>query len=535
MVPTAVVSALQAEVAQLRAELQASLASIQGLKHENSLLLRRLYGNKTERTHTEETQLAFAGLLDDKKALQRQLDEARAAARALEREALEGSESKRKPKPKGRRKLAESSLPRVEVEIVDRELEGKYPRAGFDDSYQLLKQRAQFAVLVRRTVKYTVPTPQGTSDVSAAQPLSLFPRGILHSSAVADIVVAKFALGAPLYRQEQQYAACEASLDRGTMCRYVEEAGNALGATVVHAMWEDALCSAGVMSTDATGAMIQPEGKTPERRSCRKGHFFTVVADDKVVLFHYVASHTQDAVKQLFSRFHGFLQADASHVYNVLEKPPGDGQATVTLVGCWAHCRRYFFEAAITRHAIGVEALHRIQAIYALDMAIMKLPRARRTAEREARVLPLMREFFAWVKAAKSEAVGDTLVQRALGYATNQERELLAVLQHPEVPLDNTRAERALRKIVVGRKNWLFYGSDTHAESAAALFTLIATCRLHRVEPVQYLDEVMRVLPYWPRERYLELAPHHWVATRAKLDPGELAKPVAHITVPVAV
>jgi hypothetical protein len=98
--------------------------------------------------------------------------------------------------------------------------------------------------------------------------------------------------------------------------------------------------------------------------------------------------------------------------------------------------------------------------------------------------------------------------------------------------MDNTRSERALRKIVVGRKNWMFYGSDTHAEAAAALFTIVASCRLHKIDPEAYLDELVRVLPYWPRERFIELAPKSWAATRATLDADELAAPVGVITVP---
>jgi hypothetical protein len=108
------------------------------------------------------------------------------------------------------------------------------------------------------------------------------------------------------------------------------------------------------------------------------------------------------------------------------------------------------------------------------------------------------------------------------------------VLDDPRLPLDNTRSERSLRKIVVGRKNWMFYGSDGHAESAAALFTLIASCRLHSLDPEQYLDEVLRVLPYWPKERHLELAPKFWAATRSKLDPIELDTPLCSFTIPDA-
>jgi transposase len=100
------------------------------------------------------------------------------------------------------------------------------------------------------------------------------------------------------------------------------------------------------------------------------------------------------------------------------------------------------------------------------------------------------------------------------------------------LPLDNTRAERALRKIVVGRKAWMFYGSDTHAEAAAAIFSVMASCRLHGLDPFQYLEESLRVLPYWPRERYLELAPKYWRATRGRLNPEELATPISAFEIP---
>ena len=97
-----------------------------------------------------------------------------------------------------------------------------------------------------------------------------------------------------------------------------------------------------------------------------------------------------------------------------------------------------------------------------------------------------------------------------------------------------THARRVPCEIVVGRKNWMFYGSDTHAERAAALFSIIASCRLHAIDPQQYLDEVLRVLPYWPKERYLELAPKLWATTRAKLRPDELAAHLGAFTIPAA-
>ena len=176
----------------------------------------------------------------------------------------------------------------------------------------------------------------------------------------------------------------------------------------------------------------------------------------------------------------------------------------------------------------------RIRAIYAIEDSFRKLPPSKRKTMRDEHVRPLMDGFFQWARDARADAQGRNLATKALGYAVNQETELRRVLADARLPLDNTRSERSLRKIVVGRKNWMFYGSDGHAENAAAIFTIIATCRLHSIDPQQYLDEVLRVLPSWPRERYLELAPHNWTATRAKLNPNELDAPLCSFTIPPA-
>lgn len=381
---------------------------------------------------------------------------------------------------------------------------------------------------------------RATTVVTTPSPETLFPKALLHTSTIAYILTSKFALGTPLYRLEQALADQGMPLDRGLMGRYVENAGNTLGATIVAAIWRDAIANGHVISTDATGALIQPtKAKDGRSLACKKGHFFTAVVDADAVLFQYVEKHTSEVVQQLFGAFRGVLQADASAVYNILERgPPKDvddtDAARVTLVGCWAHCRRYFFDAALCRHTVGVQGLMRIRAIFAADRAGQRVPRAERTTHRAAHLGPLFDEFFAWARAAHETAFGNNLATKALGYALNQEAELRRVLADGELPLDNTRAERALRKIVVGRKNWMFYGSDTHAEAAAAIFSLIATCRLHRLDPFAYLEEVLRVLPYWPRDRYLELAPAYWTATRARLDPEELELQIGSFAVPPA-
>lgn len=186
------------------------------------------------------------------------------------------------------------------------------------------------------------------------------------------------------------------------------------------------------------------------------------------------------------------------------------------------------------KYQVGVQGLLRIRAIYAADDAFKKLPPAKRKLARDEHVRPLIDAFFEWVRQARLAQQGRNLATKALGYAVNQEQELRRVLTDGRLPLDNTRAERSLRKIVVGRKNWMFYGSDSHAESAAAIFSLVASCRLHSIDPQLYLDEVMRLLPYWPKERYLELAPKYWRGTRSNLNPVELDADLCPFTIPPA-
>jgi transposase len=530
------IAALRDTQTQLEGRIAALESSLVNHASENEWLKRQLFGVKSERSGTNELQLTLGDLLAEQEELRKQLDKL-----IKDSEATGGgsgdatSEPKEKPKPKGRRNLELSKLPKVVVELTDPELEKTSKVIGYEESRQLMFQRGGFKVLVRRQAKYEVAVNDEKTVLVTPAPKQLFPRTLGHSSLYAHLAIQKFALGVPHHRLEKHLEGQGEPLDRGTMGRWMEDLGNTLGATIVHAMFRDAIENCSVLSTDATGAAIQPEpnGKK-QKRACRRGHFFTIVADARHVLFAYTNKHSQDFVAKLFHGFRGLIQSDASSVYDILDRGPplDDGEQPVALVGCWAHCRRYFFDAAVVRYPVGVEGLTYIQAIYRADMALSGLPPSKRKRLREERVLPLVERFYAWVHQTVRVTPGRTPATRALNYAINQEQELRRVFLDGRLPLDNTRSERALRTIVVGRKAWMFYGSDVHAEAAASLFTIIASCRLHCLDPESYFDEVIRVLPYWPRERYLELAPVNWAATRARLDHDELAAPWGTITVP---
>lgn len=531
-------NALTGLVGRLEAKISALESSLVGYADENTLLKRRLFGTKSERTGTSELQLPLAGMLEDQAALQRQLDELRTrtgAAADPEPSTAPAPPKKDRAKPKGRRDLSLSKLPQVVADIKDARLEETAKRIGFEESRQLMYRRGGFAVLVKRTAKYEVETPSGPSVLGVEMPDSLFPRSLLHTTVYAWLATQKYALGVPHHRLEQHLANDGEPLDRGTMSRAMEDLGNVLGATVVHAALEHAKTSCNVLSTDATGAAIQPGSRDGgPKQACKKGHFFTIVADTDHVLFEYVNEHSSAAVQKLFSGFQGLLQSDASSVYDILERgPPTPDATTPALVGCWAHCRRYFFEAAICKYQVGLDGLKRIRDIYRAEEPLRDLPPIERQKRRVELVGPLIEVFFDWLHRTRAASSSSRdLASKAIGYAFNQEKELRRVLLDGRLALDNTRSERALRKIVVGRKNWLFYGSDGHAQAAAAIFSIIASCRLHRLDPQQYLEEVLMVLPSWPKDRYIDLVPFRWASTRALLDEGDLRSPIGPVVVP---
>ncbi len=389
---------------------------------------------------------------------------------------------------------------------------------------------------------FILPVPPEISAAATAQlkpgsiyttpsPPELLPRAIVGPSMVAHIATDKFCDGIPLYRQEDRFARIGAPIDRGSMCRWLEEVGNLLGATIVEAMRAEALATAFCIATDATGVLVQPlrEGKKQKREPCRRAHFFVQIADADHVFFEYTAKETSAVVGELFRGFSGYVQADAKSVYDFLfrraNEPSTDGDtlddgATRVEVGCWSHLRTKLWEAAITtKDAAAREGLARIMRMFQLERTWKKKPAAERKALRDLHLRTHVEKFFEFARA-EFERVKDQrgLVRTAFGYAVRQEHALVRFLDDARLEMTNNRSERQLRRVATGRKAWLFVGSDDHGEAAGSFFTLIASSRLHGLDPEEYLRDVFILLPQWPKDRYLELAPKYWRATRARLE-----------------
>jgi transposase len=588
----ALVARVQSELAATSSQLAAVTTERDNLRRayrqlmeQFELLRRRIFVAKAERIDATQLELEFEQTKQKLDELAHKLagaDETAASPGPGSDEAAAkenvGSRPAGKPparpkqKPKGRRNLADADdLPERRIELRDPELERTGTFIGWETSYKLGYQRAGAVRIVMARAKYKVaekeapsadvaaapaqagaatpaPEPKPTTEtqdegrarttiVTAPLPRLLVRRGLLAPSMIARIITQKFRFGMPYFRQEEQLGADGIDLDRGSMARTVEDVGASLGAIVL-AMADDARKNAFCLSTDATGVAIRPE-PLPEgrRQACRKGHFFVVLADKKHIFFEFQAKHTSAAVCEMFRGFTGYIQADAHAIYDALFRGEAvDDPADAPIeVGCWGHARRRYWEAAVSGFPVGREGLLRIRKLYELEESWSALPPAARLEKRKTILKPFVDEFFDWVRAQNDLTSQERgLVNKALGYVLRQQTALRRLLEDGRLRMDNNLTENALRVIAAGRKAWLFFGSDDHAEAAANLYSLIASCKLHGIDPERYLPEMIRILPYWPRDRYLELAPASWTTTRQRLDAAELAVELGHITVPPA-
>lgn len=542
------VAHLEAALAKVTAERDNLRRAYEQLKEQVELLRRRIYVAKAERIDTTQLEMEFAQTKAKLDVIATQLadDAPPPPTDSACSPAVPPPPAKTRPKPTGRRNLASEDMPEERVEILNPALEGEAERIGFEESFKLRYRRGGHVRLVvaRATYKVEPPADPGHPDeepmfklVTAPMPKELFPRGLLAPSMIAHILVQKYRWGLPFHRQARMFAGDGFRLDDGMMCRYAEDAGASLGC-IVDAMAKEARSIAFCLSTDATGVCIQPEPLAGrQRQACRKGHFFVVLADQDHVFFEFQPKHTSAAVCEMFRGFGGYIQADAHAIYDAIfrgeARAAGDDKPPLE-VGCWSHCRRKAWEAAVVaKDPAAREALLRMRKLFVLEEEWDHLAPAQRHARRQLVSRPLVDDFFAWA-AVQYARVKETrgLVATAFGYAVRQEAALRRFLDDGRLPMTNNHSERALRGIAVGRRAWLFFGSDDHASAAANLLSLIASCELHRLDPETYLAEIIHLLPYWPRDRYLELAPKYWGITRARIPAAELEAEIGDITVP---
>ena len=459
-----------------------------------------ILGQKSERIVGDEAQLTMA-------VLATLLGKHDAAPPVVEQPVREHTRAK----PTGRKPLPEN-LPRVDVEVLPEEVQREgldaFERIGEDVS-ETVERRPGSLVVVRvhkpKFVRKDRERCAETHVFTAAPPELPVERGLAGPGLLADTIVRRWQDHLPLHRLEQIYAREGLELARSTMCGWHAEL-SALARQLIEAMWQDALVLP-YLCTDATGVLVQAKDK------CKNGHFWVVVAPERHVLYAYSEKHNSAAVDEILGDYKGYLVADAHAVYDHLYKT-GD----VIEVACWAHSRRYYWKALESDPERARQALALIGELFRIERSIADAPARKREVVRERDSRPVVERYFAWCDAEASQVLDETPIAKAIGYARNQKSALMRFLDDGRLPAHNNWSENALRREVLGRRNWLFLGNDDAGDVNATFVSLLASCRLHEIEPWAYLRDLFCLLPSWPARRVLDLAPANWRQTLEQDD-----------------
>lgn len=489
-----------AQLDLLRKELAARDAALEKYR-------RMLFGSRSEKMPPIATEVRRAVEPEDLKldvpagASDAEVDALKATARRVAgRAASTATREKRK------RDL--SRLPVVHEEVLvapDQLPAGKtlddYRQLGDGEVVHRIEHVREHLVMVKYRLQKLVERG-GDRIIQAPSPANVVDGGLWGPSVYAQVVVDKCVDSMPLYRQSAAFARGSVGVARSVLCGLYHRA-----ADVVEPLYKrliELVTHAPYVHADETRLRVA------EARKARDAWVWALVSKD-VVAYVFSATRGGATAESLLKGTLGHLIADGYSGYN-----GSVGENRRTRVGCWAHARRYFWEALKTAPSEARRALDAIVELYRVEheaAAAGVLGDERHRLMRDARSREVVSELLAWTRELGATIAPRSPLGQAIGYLQKQSKALTAFLEDPAVPLDNNVAERALRVVAIGRKNFLFVGHDEGGRNLAMLQTICHTCLLHGVNPYEYLKDVLVRVRTHPAARIDELLPMNWLAT----------------------
>lgn len=493
----AMVVSLRESLAELRKELdllRAELAEIKGLQPAREAVLkeriddleRRLFGKKKERR-----------LAPPK----------------------DPTETKRTARPHGRGPIP-PSLPRETTHDDPKEAEEPCPvcgkariRIGEEVSEQV--DWIPGKLVVRRQVRGTWACSCGQcAPVTAKAPQRPVEHGMFAATFIAMLIMDKYADHLPIHRTKQRLARLGGDFHLNTLLDQVKYGAERLEPIV--SCMRGMRNSAPILHVDDTGLLVLGDEKGKEH----KGYIWIYVAMDDggapvQVTYEYTptrAGYQPSGPQELLDGYQGTIVADAFTGFDALFGP---GKATEA--GCWMHVRRGFFESLPTAKAEAEEGVTRINKLFEIERRAKaeRMSPTQRKELRQRESKPIVDGIEAWVDALAPSVLPQSKLGKALTYAKNQRKALRTFLEDGRIEMDNGHAERGMRGVAMGRKNWIFAGNNAAARRTAVLYTLIGSCRLVGIDPYAYLVDVLERVSDHPASRIAELTPAAWAAARA--------------------
>jgi len=474
------------QIERLQAERQAAID--EAVQAAVMAILRRYYGPRSEKFDPRQL-LLFGQVIE-----QHRLDAASIAEEASEQLVTRRIKNCDRH---GRQQLPEC-LERIEIEhdLEDSQKAcpacgGQRSRIGAEVSEQLEYFPSSFKVLKHIRHKYACAKCDregyNPNIQAAAKPAQPIDKGLPGPSLLAYVITSKLGDHLPLYRLENIFARQGVHVSRSTMCAWMRAAGE-LVAPLVDLMVSRIRQSRAV-HTDDTTVPIQ----SPGAKQCRKGRIWCYLGDEAnpYTVYDYTPDRSRDGPAKWLKGFTGYLQADAYGGYDGIYHAQG-----VTEVACWAHARRKFYDAQDSDGKRAARMLALIGELYAIEREAKDVEETTKRALRQERSVSVLAKIKDWLDTEGEIVLPRSPMAAAITYAKNQWAALNVYVTQGFLNIDNNAAERALKRVALGRKNWLFAGHDAAAVNHARLWSLIASAQRHSIDPQRYLTSVLAKLPF---------------------------------------
>ena len=500
------VSLLQQENALLRQSQESLRQELEQARIENALLrqkldklCRRFFGQQSEQLNDAQMEFLLSGL---------------APQTVVEVPAPKTAASAPRQKDKQSRRIRTPENLEVVREVIEPEVVRAEPRSfkriGEETSRQLDYQPGKFRWLETVRPKYVRADDHSQPPVIAPAPARVSEHCLATPALLAQLFVNKFCDHLPYYRQEQMFLQRHGVfIARQQMVQWTEQAVRLLSG--VTRVLKEQLRKSSYAQVDETPV----EYLEPGHGQTRQGYLWAALVPGQCVIYQWHPSRAAACLESLLGKeFSGRLQCDGYSAYPAFAKD----KRLILLLGCWAHARRGFFEAREQAPGVAGWILNQIGWLYRWEEELRESragPQQRQSVRASHSRMVVQRLHRALTRL-RSRYLPQSLMGQAISYALNQWPALERYLDHGQAEIDNNLVENAIRPTALGKKNWLFFGSEEAGERSAEIYTLIANCRMHGVEPHAYLKDILERLPRTTNQNVAELTPLAWKKAREK-------------------
>jgi len=474
---------------------ESSLVQIEQLKLQLAQLQKMVFGSRHERFIPDSTAVAQQLVLS--------LQAEAVGERTVTTQEVTVTKTNIKVEKKAHpgRMALPADLPRKVIVIEPKEDVSNLTKIGEEITEQLDVTPSKF--FVRRYVRNKYALPQGEGVVIGKLPSQPIDKCMAGPGLLAQVIIDKYVDHLPLYRQEQRFSRVGITLAPSTLCNWKSSVCNLI--TPLYDALVKEVLQTNYLHVDETPIKVLDQDKAG---TTHRGYFWVYHNNhQKIVIFDYRKGRDGEGPSEILKNFIGHLQADGYQVYEDFDDSSG-----IMLLHCMAHARRKFSEALDNDKARSEYVLQHMQQLYAIEQQARdkKMSFDEIYQLRQQQAIPILEHLGKWMKESYVQVTPKSSIGKALAYSIERWKKLCIYTTNGMLCIDNNPVENSIRPIAIGRKNYLFAGSHDAAQESAMIYSLLGTCKLHKINPWEWLKDILIRLPDHPINKIKELLPHNW-------------------------